>query len=143
MIVGLDTTVLVQLEVKGAPGHLAAQKWLRSAIGRGDRLAIAPQILTEFLHVVTDPARFASPLEMPAAVGRGEAWWNSTETVRVFPTETALEIFGEWMRSHQLGRKRLLDTMLAATYFANGITDIATSNARDYKLFNVFRIHRI
>jgi hypothetical protein len=32
----------------------------------GDLLAIAPQVLAEFIHIVTDPRRFAQPLEMTA-----------------------------------------------------------------------------
>ena len=42
----------------------------------------------------------------------------------------------------RLGRKRLLDTMLAATYFTHGVRDIVTSDARDYSVFGVFQIHR-
>ncbi len=42
-----------------------------------------------------------------------------------------------------LGRKRLLDTTLAATYYANGITTIATSNTRDYRGFGVFDLVEI
>ncbi len=44
------------------------------------------------------------------------------------------------MTEHKLGRKRMLDTMLAATYFANGITTIVTSSARDYRGFGVFEL---
>ena len=36
---------------------------------------------------------------------------------------------------HSLGRRRILDTLLAATYRCAGITAIISSNARDYHLF--------
>jgi predicted nucleic acid-binding protein len=48
---GVDTTFLVQLEVRGAPGHEPARAWLHQAIERGSQLALAPQVPTEFIHV--------------------------------------------------------------------------------------------
>ena len=71
---------------------------------------------------------------------RPRFWWNAREVARVFPVEETVTQFLSWMREHELGRKRLLDTMLAATYYANGITTIATSNARDYRGFGVFEL---
>jgi hypothetical protein len=44
------------------------------------------------------------------------------------------------MREHQLGRKRLLDTRLAATYRAAGIAKILSSNARDFTTFGCFTV---
>ena len=39
------------------------------------------------------------------------------------------------MRDGQIGRNRILDTLLAATYAAAGITAVVTSNTRDYHSF--------
>jgi predicted nucleic acid-binding protein len=44
------------------------------------------------------------------------------------------------MAEHQLGRKRLLDTMLAATYFAAGGTSIVSTDARDFTVFDTFEV---
>lgn len=141
MTFGVDTTFLVQLEVRNAPGHAAARAWLRDAIERGSRLGVAAQVLTEFIHVVTDPARFEHPLSMPAAAERAQAWWTAREVEQVHPDDHAVSVFFDWMAKHRLGRRRLLDTMLAATYFAHGLTDVVTSNARDYSTFGVFQVH--
>ena len=46
-------------------------------------------------------------------------------------------------RGHGLGRRRLRDTMLAATYYGCGITTIVTSNARGYRTFGVFELIKI
>jgi len=138
---GVDTTFLVQLEVRGAPGHEPARAWLRQVIERGSQLALAPQVLTEFIHVATDPARFERPLTMPAAAERAQAWFAAREVKQVYPDDHAVSVFFDWIGKHRLGRKRLLDTMLAATYFAHGLTDVVTSNARDYSIFGVFQVH--
>ena len=46
----------------------------------------------------------------------------------------------EWMGVHNLGRKRILDTYLAATYSSAGIRRIASSNGRDFSVFGVFEV---
>lgn len=141
MTCGIDTTFLVQLEVRNAPGHDPARFWLHETLERGTRLALAPQVLTEFIHVATDPARFERPLSMTAAVDRADDWWNAREVAQVHTNANAVRLFLDWVAQHHLGRKRLLDTMLAATYFAHGLTNIVTSNARDYSTFGVFNVH--
>jgi predicted nucleic acid-binding protein len=141
MTYGVDTTFLVEVEATESTGHNAASAWLRTAIRKEDRLALAPQVLAEFVHVVTDSARFNRPLDTSAAVARAAAWWTGAEVRQVYPNEAAIRLFLDWMRQHRLGRKRILDTMLAATYFANGVTEIVTTNARDYAIFGALRAH--
>lgn len=141
MTCGVDTTFLVQVEVAEAAGHREASDWLRTTVRKQGRLALAPQVLAEFVHVVTDPARFSRPLDVAGAIARAQAWWTALEVRQVYPNEAAMRLFHDWMRHHRLGRKRLLDTMLAATYFANGVTEIVTTNARDYAVFGVHRVH--
>ena len=52
-------------------------------VGWGLLLSIAPQILAEFIHVVTDRRRFAQPLDMNAARQVAEQWWTAKDIVRV------------------------------------------------------------
>ena len=143
-MIGIDTTFLVQLEIRESQSHGAAMEVLRHRILARDReAALAPQVLTEFVHIATDPRRFERPLSVDQAVGKARFWWNAREVARVFPDEDSVAQFLAWMRGHGLGRKRLLDTMLAATYYGSGITVIATSNARDYRTFGVFELIEI
>jgi hypothetical protein len=55
---------------------------------------------------------------------------------QVLPTDVAIALFHTWMRRHQLGRKRVLDTLLAATYRAAEVTSLLTLNATDFTVFN-------
>jgi predicted nucleic acid-binding protein len=65
---GLDTTFLVQVEVQESDGHGAALEVLRREIlGRDREAALAPQVLSEFIHVVTDRRRFERPLCVDAS----------------------------------------------------------------------------
>ena len=42
------------------------------------------------------------------------------------------------MEKFSLGRKRILDTTLAATYHERGIKALATANPADFAIFGVF-----
>lgn len=140
MIHGLDTTFLVQVEVAEHPDHAAARATIERLLERSDTFALAPQVVTEFAHVVTDGRRFSRPLTMDAALARA-AWWTEAREIAVIsPGEEAVRLCLGWMRQQRLGRKRLLDTLLAATYFGAGITSILTTNARDYQTFGCFQV---
>ena len=143
-MIGLDTTFLVQVAIREADGHEAALALLRREIvGRDRRAALAPQVLSEFVHVATDPRRFERPLSIAQALAKAGFWWNAAEVERVTPDDQVVSQFLAWMQEHDLGRKRLLDTMLAATYYRSGVTRIVTSNARDYRVFGVFELTEI
>lgn len=65
---------------------------------------------------------------------------EAKEVVQACPTENSTRIFLDWVSKHNLGRKRLLDTQLAATYYSQGITSIVTTNVRDYSVFGCFSL---
>jgi predicted nucleic acid-binding protein len=138
MIHGMDTGFLVAAEVAEHAEHRNARQTLSRLVNAGDRIAIAPQVLAEFIHVVTDPRRFSQPLEGEVALGIAEQWWTASEVDQVFPNAATVQRFLAWLRQFSLGRKRLLDTMLAATYFEAGVRSILTVNAADFGVFAEF-----
>jgi len=139
MIHGLDTGFLVAAAVAEHTDHAAARQALARLVAAGDRIAIAPQVLAEFIHVVTDPRRFAKPLSMEEARNIVEQWWTASEADHVFPNAAATQQFLAWLQRFSLGRRRLLDTLLAATYHQAGIQSILTTNPADFASFGVFR----
>jgi predicted nucleic acid-binding protein len=145
MLAGVDTTFLVELELLEHPRHNSSRRFLERHLEAGKKLALAPQVLVELVHVVTDPRRFERPLSVSAAAGRAALWWRAAEVEQVRPDAAAVDFFTRWMRELGLGRKRILDTMLAATYAAAGIRTLVTSNLRDFerlKAFDVVVPHR-
>lgn len=140
MKIGFDTTFLVQLSVQEHEMHLPARREMDKRLQSGDVFALAPQVISEFVHIITDPRRFAEPLSMPDALEQAKLWWNASEVERVSPTEESMIQFWQWMNQFSLGRKRILDTMLAATYYSHQVEVLLSSNARDYSLFGCFEI---
>ena len=140
MIHGIDTDFLVAVEVADHPFHAQADALLTRLLDDGHELALAPQTLAEFIHVVTDARRMPQPLTMTAAISRAEQWWQAAEVVRVFPDARSVADFLQWLRTHRLGRKRLLDTLLAAAFRNAGIRRIITNNHDDYRIFGGFEL---
>jgi len=137
---GLDTSFLVATELATHAQHNTSRALLQHLAQAGDNLALAPQVLAEFVHVVTDPRRCSNPLAMSAALERAELIWNAVQVLQVFPNATATTQFLSWMQQHCLGRRRLLDTLLGATYWSAGIRSIVTLNRADFDLFGCFAI---
>jgi len=135
---GADTSFLVAVEVTEHPQHANSVHLLEALLTNGDHIAITPQVLAEFVHIVTDARRFQLPLSMETAIEKSERWWNAVESEQVMPSDGAIARFHSWMRHHQLGRKRVLDTLLAATYRAAGVTSLLTLNAADFTVFGEF-----
>jgi predicted nucleic acid-binding protein len=138
MIHGLDTSFLVAAEVHSHANHAACRARLQRLLEAKDKFAVTPQVLAEFIHVVSDAKRFSAPLSMPQAVERALNWWNAAEVVQVFPSAESTLLFLGWLEAHQLGRKRLLDTMLASTLHGGGVTSLLTLNAGDFSVFGSF-----
>ncbi|HMO51703.1 MAG TPA: PIN domain-containing protein [Kiritimatiellia bacterium] len=141
MINGLDTTFLVEMEVLGHPHHGWARNLFREARARGERFALTPQVIAEFIHVITDSRRFTKPLLISEAVERADRWWRAPEIVQMHSTEESLLLFTDWMKEFRLGRKRILDTLLAATYRSQHVASIYSTNARDFRVFQCFTVH--
>jgi predicted nucleic acid-binding protein len=138
MIHGLDTGFLVAAEVLEHAEHVAARNTLARLVAVGDQVAIAPQVLAEFIHIVTDSRRFVQPLDITAAHRLAVQWWTARDVVRVFPDDNATRQFLAWLQRFFLGRKRLLDTLLAATFNEVGIRSLLTTNPTDFAIFGVF-----
>ena len=135
---GLDTSFLVAVEVASHEEHAACRARFQRLLQAGNTFSLAPQILAEFIHVVTDPRRFSAPLTQAAAIARAEIWWNAAEVAHVFPTAESTLLFLGWLEEFKLGRKRLLDTMLASTLQAGGVVSILTLNRDDFAVFGSF-----
>ncbi len=140
MTYGIDTDFLVAVEILDHPFHQQADAVLQTALNAGHHLALAPQVMAEFIHVVTDGKRMPRPLSMPEAISRAEHWWQASEVIRIFPDGNSVENFLNWLTRHQLGRTRLLDTLFAASLQGAGIKHLITNNERDFKIFACFEI---
>jgi predicted nucleic acid-binding protein len=144
LVIGVDTSFLVALAVSEHPSHRRSWDLFEAEIlGGMATMALAAQPLAEFCHVVTDPRRFERPLEMSDALELCGRWWDAQECRVVEVDGEVGSLFVTWMHRFRLGRKRLLDTLLAATYHRAGVTRLATTDWRDFETYGVFEIVKI
>lgn len=138
-MIGLDTTVLIAHELKEVENHQKVREHIaKSARNSSEIYGLTPQVIHEFIHVVTDSRRFERPLSIPDAIHRAQYWWDAAEIRHCHPGSLALKQTMEWLEQYRLGRKRILDTALAAAYYERGILRLATANPNDFAIFGVF-----
>ena len=135
---GLDTSFLVAVEVACHTKHSAARAVADALSSEGDRFAVVPQVLAEFVHIVTDTKRFSDPLTIEEALERARSWWDAKDVDRVAPDESTVTWFLTAMARYRLGRKRVLDTLLAGTFRTAGIDSVLTLNPADFNIFGDF-----
>ena len=136
-MIGLDCNILIQLALADHPANVATLAAVQAETQRGETLLFPPLIATEFLHVVTDERRFAPPLTMEEALEWLEDFTANPLVKIVEPSEASLRLTMQLMRQHRLGRKRILDTHLAAVLNTHGVKRLLTSNPGDFAVFGV------
>lgn len=141
MILGIDADVLISWAMTGSLRHSDARRLIDHEIReRGSSLAITPQVVYEFLHVVTDPRRFEQPLSMGEAIRQASEISGSEDVMLLAPTPEVVSRTLELMSTFRLGRKRVLDTALAATLELAGIRRLATFNLGDFQVFDFLEL---
>ena len=137
---GLDCNILVQVALADHPANQATVGVVQGEAQRGSRLVFPPLVVTEFLHVITDQRRFTPPLTMIEALDWIEEFLANPAVALLEPTHESLSQTLRWMRHFDLGRKRILDTQLAAILHTAGVRRLFTSNPGDFKVFGVFEL---
>lgn len=142
-MIGLDTNILVAHAVPDHPSHGKVRERIERFLCERQDMAVTSGILAEFIHIVTDPRRFELPLTMTEAL-EWAGYWSDAEEVTLVSTEIAAHRqWLLWLEQHRLGRKRLLDTLIAATWHAAGVREVFTLNPADFRVFNSFTIHTV
>ena len=137
---GLDSNILIQLALQDHPANKATIAAVEKELQTGSRLIIPSFVADEFLHVITDERRFSPPLTMIEAMAWLEKFLANPVVGLLEPTyESRLQML-RWMRQFNLGRKRILDTHLAAVLHTSGVRRLLTSNPKDFAVFGVIEI---
>jgi predicted nucleic acid-binding protein len=136
-MIGLDCNILVQLAFADHAANAKTIAAIQAETQKGERLVFPALVVAEFLHVATDARRFAPPLTMAEALDWIEEFLKSPAVGLLEPGQASTDQTFRWMRQFNLGRKRILDTQLAAILHSNGVRRLLTSNPADFAVFNV------
>ena len=136
-MIGLDCNILVQLAFADHAANARTVAAVLAETQKGETLVFPSFIVAEFLHVTTDVRRFAPALTMAEALDWMEEFLKSPAVNLLEPSQASMDQTLRWMRQFSLGRKRILDTHLAATLHTRAIHRLLTSNAADFSVFGV------
>ena len=137
---GLDCNILVQLALADHPANAATVTAVQAEVQSGSRLVFPPLVINEFLHVITDARRFSPPLTMIEALDWVENFLANPAVGVLEPTPESQRQALRWLRQFNLGRKRILDTHLAAVLHTASVRRLLTSNPADFTVFGALEI---
>ena len=129
----VDTNVLVYSTVKGNPWHEEARDWLMSLRKQGVTLLVTPQILREYMVVLTRGQIFERQFtvaEVLEAVDGLLPWLQVLDE-----TEKTSGLLRELVRRYQVRGKRVHDANIVAVMIAHGVARLATYNRTDFDGF--------
>ncbi len=135
MKVGTDTNVLITAALPALRGHVRVKRVLSDLLRAEEVLVLTPAILHELMHVITDGRLFEQPLPMVEASALAGYYLNRSNVELLVTDEAATLLALDLMEKHNLGRRRLADTLFAATLLTHEVSRLVTLNPRDFRLF--------
>jgi predicted nucleic acid-binding protein len=129
----IDTNVLVYASRPTAPEHVAARAALARIEATDCAVWITPQILREYLAVVTRPQATAPPLPMATAIADVRRFQSSFAVADEGPAN--LERLLELLAAYPGAGKQVHDANLVAAMLVHGIHRPLTFNAVDFQHF--------
>lgn len=137
---GIDTNFLVDLDIIESPRHKKAEEIFRNWLFTDEPLFIYYHVFLEYQHIVTDSKRFSKALTMEESIERSVFWQNQERIKVIYPDGASQNLAQSWIKQYKLGRKRIIDTNLAAAYFSHNIQTIWTATPVDFEIFSCFHI---
>ncbi len=133
---GLDTNVLIYAQIPAFEWHDEVRRFLLEQLESPDlAMVVTPGILHEFVHVVTDGRRFDPPVSMAEALAVARLFLGRSNFECIGADETILLEAFDLLERYKLGRKRIADTLFAATLLHHGISTLITCNPRHFRVF--------
>lgn len=137
----VDTNILVIAHVAAATHHARVRRYLVGQLAEPNvTLVVTPLILHEFVHIITDARRFAPPVSMHEATAIARLYLEHSNIECLSTDREAIALALSLIDKHQLGRKRIADTLFAATLLENDVREIVTCNPSDFAVFNAFTL---
>ncbi len=134
-MLSIDTNILFHAFNEDAPLHDPALAWLTSIAGDED-VAISELILVEFYVLLRNPAVLKHPLPANEAVEVIQTYRRHPRWRLIgFPIESRPLHDTLWQRARakDFAFRKLYDARSALTMTAQGVTELATANVKDFE----------
>ena len=134
-MLSIDTNLLLHAFNEDSPRHAAAYAWLTS-IQHQEDVAISEFILAEFYGLLRNPAVLTHPLSAGEAVEVIQIYRTHPRWRLIgFPSESRALHDTIWKkaRATPFAFRRLYDLRSALTMTAQGVSEFATANVKDFE----------
>jgi predicted nucleic acid-binding protein len=134
-MLSIDSNLLLYAFNNASPWHEPAHAWLTS-IQREEDVAISEFILAELYGLLRNPAVLKHPLPADEAVEVIQTYRSHPRWRLIgFPAESRTLHDGLWQKAcaSTFAFRRLYDVRSALTMTAQGVTEFATANVKDYE----------
>ncbi len=129
----IDTNLLVYSSGINLMFCQKSRQLLNNLSNKFDYLAISPQIIREFLVIVTHPLTSEKPFTSTEAVN---CLGEFLETLVVLPeNEGVTNKLLQLVSKYNIVGKRIHDTNIVALMLSHGIHHLATANKKDFECF--------
>jgi toxin-antitoxin system PIN domain toxin len=138
----IDTNLLLHAFNEDSPSHEAAYGWLTS-IRHEEDVAISEFVLAELYGLLRNPAVLKQPLDPEDAVEVIQTYRRHPRWRLIgFPVESRPLHDALWQmaRRRDFAFRRLYDARSALTMTAQGVTEFATVNVKDYAGFGFRKV---
>ena len=136
----VDTNILVYRADQDSAFHLPSVDLIDRGL-RGDiSLCLAPQNLTEFYAVITNPKRVANPIAPVDARVEIEGYLQSQNIHKIYQTVDLMPRLLELINKYPPKRQQIFDLQLVATMLVNDVTRIYTFNAKHFQLYQEIEV---
>lgn len=141
-MLSVDTNILLYACNAASPWHGAAYAWMTS-IQRNEDVAISEFILAELYGLLRNPAVLDHPLGGAEAVEIIETYRNHPRWRLIgFPAESRAIHDELWARAKgkSFAFRRLYDARSALSMTAQGVTEFATVNVKDFQSLGIQKV---
>lgn len=141
-MLSIDTNILFHAFNSDSPNHAAAYAWVTS-IQRDEDVAISEFILAEFYGLLRNPAVLKHPLNGAEAVAVVQTYRRHPHWRLIgFPSESRLLHDNLWKcaKGKSFSFRRLYDARSALSMTAQGVTEFATANVKDFQNLGFRRV---
>jgi toxin-antitoxin system PIN domain toxin len=138
----IDTNILLHAFNEDSPSHEAAYGWLTS-IQHEEDVAISEFILAELYGLIRNSAVLKHPLDADEAVEVIQTYRTHPRWRLIgFPVESRPLHDALWQKARRkdFAFRRLYDARSALTMTAQGVTEFATVNVKDYEGFGFRKV---
>jgi hypothetical protein len=116
----IDLNILLYAVNRDAPVHERVRKWWEGAVNSDDPVGLPWVVVLGFLRLSTSPSVFPSPLTLPDAVARVDAWLSHPNVRVVVPGESHWLVLKGLLGEVGTGGNLTTDAHLAALAIEHG-----------------------